>query len=72
MTGTSPDVVYGIDDRPPFIEALPLGLQHLVAMILSNVTVPLLIASAIGVSASDTALLVQMVLLMAGLATAWS
>ncbi len=38
-------------------------------MVLSNVTVPLLIAGALGVGAEDTALLVQMVLLMAGLAT---
>jgi len=69
MSGREQSLVYGIDDRPPIAELLPLGLQHLVAMILSNVTVPLLIAGAIGVSAADTALLVQMVLLMAGLAT---
>jgi NCS2 family nucleobase:cation symporter-2 len=69
MTDPSSPVVYGIDDRPPLAEALPLGLQHLVAMVLSNVTVPLLIAGALGASAEATALLVQMVLLMAGLAT---
>ncbi len=71
-TSNSPSpsrVVYGLDDRPPLREALPLGLQHLVAMILSNVAVPLIIARGIGVSPADTAVLVQMVLVMAGLAT---
>jgi len=62
-------IVYDIDDRPPVAELLPLGMQHLVAMILSNVTVPLLIAGGLGLDAASTALLVQMVLLMAGLAT---
>jgi NCS2 family nucleobase:cation symporter-2 len=69
MRSSTSGVVYDIDDRPPLAEALPLGLQHLVAMVLSNVTVPLLIAGGLGASAADTALLVQMVLLMAGLAT---
>lgn len=68
-TSRERDLVYDIDQRPPLGELLPLGLQHLVAMILSNIAVPLLIAGAIGVGAAETALLVQMVLLMAGLAT---
>ncbi|MEM7051423.1 MAG: nucleobase:cation symporter-2 family protein [Acidobacteriota bacterium] len=60
---------YDLDDRPPLAEALPLGLQHLVAMLLGNITPPLLIAGALGVSAADRALLIQLVLFMAGLAT---
>lgn len=62
-------IVYGIDDRPPLTEAVPLGIQHVTAMLLSNVTVPLLAAGAIGLATGTTTLLVQMALLMAGLAT---
>jgi NCS2 family nucleobase:cation symporter-2 len=69
MSRSAASLTYDIDDRPPLVELLPLGLQHLVAMILSNVTVALLIAGAIGVDAATTRILVQMVLLMAGLAT---
>lgn len=69
MSSSIPGVVYDIDDRPPLAEAVPLGLQHLLAMVLSNITVPLIIAGGLGVGPADAALLVQMVLLMAGVAT---
>ncbi len=62
-------IVYDIDDMPPIREAVPLGLQHLVAMFLSNIAVPLIIANAIGLSTPDKAFLVQVALIMAGLAT---
>lgn len=64
-----PAVVYDIDDRPPLVEAVPLGVQHVAAMLLGNITPPLLITGAIGLAIQDTALILQMVLLMAGLAT---
>lgn len=62
-------IAYDVDDRPPLREAVPLGAQHLVAMLLGNITPPLLIAGALAASAADTALLLQMVLVMAGVAT---
>lgn len=62
-------VAYGIDDRPPFAEAIPLGLQHLVVMLLGNITPPLLIAGGLGLATGQTALLLQAALVMAGLAT---
>ncbi|MCH7563782.1 MAG: purine permease [Gemmatimonadetes bacterium] len=62
-------VVYGIEDRPPLKEALPLGVQHMLAMLLSNVTIPLIIVGSLGLAAGDTALIVQMALFMAGAAT---
>ena len=48
---------------------MPLGFQHVVAMLLGNITPPLLIAGALGLAIGDKALILQMVLLMAGLAT---
>jgi NCS2 family nucleobase:cation symporter-2 len=65
----SPRVVYGVDERPPLREALPLGVQHVVAMLSGNVTPPLLIAGGLALGLADTSLLIQMCLLMAGLAT---
>lgn len=62
-------VEYGIEDTPEFSKALPLGVQHLLAMFLSTVALPLVIASAIGLGNSDTTYIVQMALLVAGVAT---
>lgn len=60
---------YGLDDRPPLRTAVPLGLQHVMVMMASNVTIPVILAAAIGSSPEDTAFLVQMALLVAGIAT---
>jgi len=62
-------VEYGIEDKPPTGESVALGVQHLLAMFLSTVALPLVIASAIGLGASDTTFIVQMALLVAGVAT---
>ncbi|MFQ5550401.1 MAG: uracil-xanthine permease family protein [Gemmatimonadales bacterium] len=66
---TNRATIYDIDDRPPLREAVPLGLQHLVAMLLGNITPPLLVGGAIGLATGDLSLLLQMVFLMAGIAT---
>jgi len=62
-------VVYGIDAKPPLAEAIPLGIQHVLAMILGNITTPILVAGALALAVEDTVLLIQVVLVMAGLAT---
>ena len=62
-------IIYNIDDIPPLREAIPLGLQHLVAMFLGNITPPLIIASTLGLATGQTVFLVQMALVVAGLAT---
>lgn len=62
-------IVYGIEDRPPLRECVPLGIQHLVTMLLGNITPPLLIAGGLGLVTGETAFLLQMALVMAGLAT---
>ncbi len=63
------EIAYGIDDRPSPREALPLGAQHLVAMLLGNITPPLLIAGALGVATGQTAVLLQVALFVAGVST---
>lgn len=69
-TGDAGDLVeYGIEDEPELAEAIALGLQHLLAMFLSTVALPLVIAGAIGLGPADTRFIVQMALLVAGVAT---
>lgn len=65
----TPKLRYDIDDRPPLREAVPLGLQHVLVMMASNVSLPLVLAGAIGMNTADRALLVQVALLVAGLTT---
>ncbi len=59
----------GIDARPPVAQAVPLGLQHVLAMFVGNVAVPLIIADAIGLPVEMTISLVQAAMLIAGIAT---
>ena len=58
-----------VNYMPPLKEAVPLGIQHVLAMFIGNVTVPLIIARAVGLSHEDTIFLVQAAMLVAGLAT---
>jgi xanthine permease len=62
-------VEYGIEDEPPTGEAVTLGVQHLLTMFLSTVALPLVIAGAIGLGPADTTFVLQMALLVAGIAT---
>ncbi|MFC6725197.1 uracil-xanthine permease family protein, partial [Halobium palmae] len=63
------DLEYEVDDKPPWPKALLLGLQHVAVMIVPATAVAFIVAGAVGLSAADTAYVVQMVLLFSGLAT---
>lgn len=60
---------YGIDEMPPIGEAMLLGIQHVLVMMASNVTIPIILATAIGATTGETTFLVQVALLVAGLTT---
>lgn len=62
-------VKYGINDKPPMGKAIPLGLQHVLAMFLSNTALPVVIASGIGLATGEVAYIVQMALFVAGIMT---
>ncbi|WP_211262683.1 uracil-xanthine permease family protein [Nitriliruptor alkaliphilus] len=66
---TQVDVLYDVDEMPPVREAIPLGLQHVLVMVASNVTIPIIIAGVVGATTGETAFLVQVALLVAGLTT---
>ena len=57
------------DYMPPLGEAVPLGIQHVLAMFVGNVTVPLIIAGAIEAPPETKIFLVQAAMFVAGVAT---
>jgi xanthine permease len=63
------NVIYDIEDKPPLGEAVPLGFQHVLAMVLGNIAVPLIIAGAVGLATGRTILLVQTAFIVAGVAS---
>jgi xanthine permease XanP len=64
-----PELILGLDDRPPALLGMLAALQHLLAIIVPIVTPGLLICQALGVSSRDTNLIVSMSLVVSGIAT---
>ncbi|OPL10165.1 MAG: xanthine permease [Firmicutes bacterium ML8_F2] len=63
-------MIYTLDEIPkPFTKALFLGIQHVLTMFGATVSVPLILAPAMEMSAEQTALLVASVMLASGVAT---
>ncbi|QCS41151.1 uracil-xanthine permease family protein [Natrinema versiforme] len=60
---------YGVDDKPPLPKSILLGLQHVAVMIVPATAVAYVVAGGVGLDPTDTAYIVQMVLLFSGLAT---
>ncbi len=63
------DLIYGLNDTPPFTESLYAALQHLLAIIISIGAPPLIIAGAMGADSLTIGYLVNMSLLVSGIAT---
>jgi NCS2 family nucleobase:cation symporter-2 len=59
------------NNTPPIGEAIPLGLQHVLAMFASNVTPSIIVAGAAGLAfgGAEQIYLIQMAMLFAGIAT---
>lgn len=63
------DLIYGLDDKPPFKDALFAAVQHLLAIFVAIITPPLIIANAIGWDLEITSYLVSMSLFASGIST---
>lgn len=59
------------NETPPLAQAIPLGLQHVLAMFASNVTPSIIVAGAAGLAfgGPEQVYLIQMAMLFAGIAT---
>jgi NCS2 family nucleobase:cation symporter-2 len=61
--------VYDLDGRPPLGEAIPLGMQHVLAMFAGNVAPIIVVAGAIKLPVEDKILLIQFAMFIAGIVT---
>lgn len=61
--------VFDFHGRPPFAKALPLSFQHILAMIMGTVTVPIIVVGAVGGSIAEQMMLIQISLIASALAT---
>ena len=68
-TAASAEALTSLDGKISFLAALPFGLQHVLAMFVANLAPIFIVASAAGLSADQSASLIQNALLMAGLGT---
>lgn len=71
MTSTSHNSYSDPNITPPLGQAVPLGLQHVLAMFASNVTPAIIVAGAagLGFGSPEQIYLIQMAMLFAGIAT---
>lgn len=63
------DNLYKLDGRVPVAKALPFGLQHVLAMFVSNITPIMILANAVGLDSATSAMLIQNCMVIAGIGT---
>ncbi len=61
--------IYTLDGSVPFFKSLPFGLQHVLAMFVANIAPIFIVAAACGLSAGETASLIQTAMIVAGIGT---
>ncbi len=61
--------VFELSGKPPIKQVIPLGLQHVVAAIVGIITPAILVGNVVGLSPSDTTLLIQASLIVTAVAT---
>ena len=71
MGNNSSDInnIFKLDGRVPVLKAIPFGLQHVLAMFVSNLTPITIVAAAGGLSQAEIAVLLQNAMFVAGIAT---
>lgn len=61
--------IYKLDGKIPVTQAIPFGLQHILAMFVANISPILIVAGTCNLSASQTAMLIQSAMIIAGIGT---
>ncbi len=61
--------VYTLNGKVPFFRSIPFGLQHVLAMFVSNIAPIFIVAAACGLGSTETASLIQTAMLVAGIGT---
>lgn len=63
------NTLYQLDGRLPVLQAVPFGLQHVLAMFVANITPIIILANVAGVSPEVSAALIQNCMIIAGIGT---
>ncbi|MBN8411164.1 purine permease [Halomonas litopenaei] len=66
---TPPKTLFDFHGRPGLAKALPISLQHVLAMIAGVITPPLIVAGVVGVSPAEKLQLIQVAILASGACT---
>lgn len=66
---TSVQNIYTLDGKVPLLKAIPFGLQHILAMFVANIAPIIIVAGASGLSSTQTAMLIQSAMIIAGIGT---
>ena len=61
--------LYQLDGRVPLLQAIPFGLQHVLAMFVANITPIIILANVVGLDPSVSAMLIQNCMIIAGIGT---
>jgi len=67
MESDKKSLVYQLDGIPPLTTAIPLGLQHVLAMFVGNVTPLIIISSALNLPLEQKTFLIQCAMMVAGI-----
>jgi NCS2 family nucleobase:cation symporter-2 len=62
-------LIYQLDGKPPLGTAIPLGLQHVLAMFVGNITPVIIISGALHLPIEQKTFLIQCAMLVAGIAS---
>ncbi|BEV71561.1 nucleobase:cation symporter-2 family protein [Paludibacterium sp. THUN1379] len=69
MPGGEIDLIFSLDDKPPFLQTLTGALTHLFAILVPMVAPALIVGGALGLSSSTTGYLVSMAMIASGIGT---
>ena len=69
IKNVSTENIYRLDGRVPILKAIPFGLQHILAMFVSNLTPITIIGAVSGLDNAQIAILLQNAMFIAGIAT---
>ncbi|HHP7229411.1 MAG TPA: uracil-xanthine permease family protein [Xenococcaceae cyanobacterium] len=68
-TTINSDLIYGLNAKPPFLEAIFVALQHVFACFVGIITPGLIICGALETEPADTTFIISMSLVVSGIAT---
>ena len=69
MKDANAENIFQLDGKVPLGKAIPIGLQHILAMFVANITPMMILASVCGLDQAITAKLIQNAMIVAGLGT---